>query len=335
MILNTTPSINHRDFGPAIPSGGSPGIAQHHHHHHQYPADGQYPCHSYSEDPYSYPAHYFNTAASEFCDQWTSNHRFFISNDAGNNHSTSSLSPDASESYMGQYHTEGHQSESGQFYSANHHHHYYHGGVSSLQVDAGHHHLHAASLGNQERSAAEGEQDGGLLMLDQSGQDSMDKQGDKKTSDPTRVGATERERTRMHMLNDAFDELRKVVPKSNLSEHQKLSKIATLRLAIHYISALTATLKSTGAHIQPVKSAGVGDRRGRRRGRGGRKRKLPAESSAVNLAAAQAANSSASTATAAPGMPRDRVGNAVVVDRSLTNSFDAAIVQLQVLQATG
>ena len=28
--------------------------------------------------------------------------------------------------------------------------------------------------------------------------------------DPTRIGATERERTRMHMLNDAFDDLRKV-----------------------------------------------------------------------------------------------------------------------------
>ncbi|ESO84788.1 hypothetical protein LOTGIDRAFT_60576, partial [Lottia gigantea] len=53
-----------------------------------------------------------------------------------------------------------------------------------------------------------------------------------------RDGATERERSRMHLLNDAFDQLRKVVPKSNLSEHQKLSKIATLRLAIHYISAL-------------------------------------------------------------------------------------------------
>ena len=66
-----------------------------------------------------------------------------------------------------------------------------------------------------------------------------------------------------------------MVPKSNLSEHQKLSKIATLRLAIHYISALTTTLKSTGAAIQPIKPpAGVGDRRGRRRGRGGRKRKL-------------------------------------------------------------
>ena len=70
---------------------------------------------------------------------------------------------------------------------------------------------------------------------------------------PNRECATERERTRMHMLNDAFDELRKVVPKSNLSEHQRLSKIATLRLAIHYIAALTSILKSTGGEIQLVK----------------------------------------------------------------------------------
>lgn len=94
----------------------------------------------------------------------------------------------------------------------------------------------------------------------------------------SRIGATERERTRMHMLNDAFDELRKVVPKSNLSEHQKLSKIATLRLAIHYISALASTLKATGAEIKLVKDIGVCDRRGRRRGRGGRRRRLPEHS---------------------------------------------------------
>ena len=79
-----------------------------------------------------------------------------------------------------------------------------------------------------------------------------------------REGATIRERNRMHMLNDAFDDLRKVVPKSNLSEHQKLSKIATLRLAIHYISALASILKSTGAEIKLIECS-VPDRRGKRR----------------------------------------------------------------------
>ena len=70
-------------------------------------------------------------------------------------------------------------------------------------------------------------------------------------SDPFRNGATLRERNRMHILNDAFDELRKMVPKSNMNEHQRLSKIATLRLAIHYISALTRILQSSGG-CKPV-----------------------------------------------------------------------------------
>ena len=87
---------------------------------------------------------------------------------------------------------------------------------------------------------------------------------------PNRDGATERERTRMHMLNDAFDELRKVVPKSNLSEHQRLSKIATLRLAIHYISALTSILKSTGAEIRLIDDCAP-PMRGRGRHRAGYK----------------------------------------------------------------
>lgn len=55
----------------------------------------------------------------------------------------------------------------------------------------------------------------------------------------------------MHILNDAFDELRTIVPKSNLSEHQRLSKIATLRLAIHYIGALTNILQNNGG-CKPV-----------------------------------------------------------------------------------
>jgi hypothetical protein len=67
-----------------------------------------------------------------------------------------------------------------------------------------------------------------------------------RESDLSRNGATLRERNRMHILNDAFDDLRKIVPKSNLSEHQRLSKIATLRLAIHYIGTLTKVLQNTG-----------------------------------------------------------------------------------------
>ncbi|XP_053379996.1 uncharacterized protein LOC128548655 [Mercenaria mercenaria] len=80
-----------------------------------------------------------------------------------------------------------------------------------------------------------------------------------------RIGATVRERTRMHMLNDAFDELRKVVPKNSLGEHQKLSKIATLRLAIQYIAALVTTLRTSGVEIAKIRGSCIGDRRGKRR----------------------------------------------------------------------
>jgi hypothetical protein len=61
---------------------------------------------------------------------------------------------------------------------------------------------------------------------------------------------TVRERNRMHALNEAFDELRRVVPKANLHDHQRLSKIATLRLAIHYISCLTQILDANGTAKQ-------------------------------------------------------------------------------------
>ncbi|CAF1049047.1 unnamed protein product [Adineta ricciae] len=68
---------------------------------------------------------------------------------------------------------------------------------------------------------------------------------------------TIRERNRMHALNEAFDELRRVVPKANLHDHQRLSKIATLRLAIHYISCLTQILdanRSTKTYPQQLLS---------------------------------------------------------------------------------
>lgn len=67
-------------------------------------------------------------------------------------------------------------------------------------------------------------------------------------SNSTVVAApTVRERNRMHALNEAFDDLRRVVPKANLHDHQRLSKIATLRLAIHYITCLTQILQANGS----------------------------------------------------------------------------------------
>ncbi|MEE6519056.1 hypothetical protein FKM82_030506 [Ascaphus truei] len=56
-----------------------------------------------------------------------------------------------------------------------------------------------------------------------------------------RVKANARERSRMHGLNDALDNLRTVMP--CYSKTQKLSKIETLRLARNYIWALSEVLE--------------------------------------------------------------------------------------------
>lgn len=52
-----------------------------------------------------------------------------------------------------------------------------------------------------------------------------------------RMESNERERQRMHSLNDAFQSLRNVIP--HVAEERKLSKIETLSLAKNYIVALT------------------------------------------------------------------------------------------------
>lgn len=52
-----------------------------------------------------------------------------------------------------------------------------------------------------------------------------------------RLESNERERMRMHSLNDAFQNLREVIP--HISKERKLSKIETLTLAKNYIIALT------------------------------------------------------------------------------------------------
>lgn len=55
-----------------------------------------------------------------------------------------------------------------------------------------------------------------------------------------RVKANDRERARMHNLNDALESLRKILP--NSGEENKLTKIETLRFAYNYIFALRETL---------------------------------------------------------------------------------------------
>lgn len=52
--------------------------------------------------------------------------------------------------------------------------------------------------------------------------------------------ANDRERNRMHMLNEALDKLRCVLP--TFPEDTKLTKIETLRFAHNYIYALSETL---------------------------------------------------------------------------------------------
>ncbi|XP_076670471.1 protein dimmed [Andrena cerasifolii] len=52
-----------------------------------------------------------------------------------------------------------------------------------------------------------------------------------------RLESNERERMRMHSLNDAFQSLREVIP--HVTKGRQLSKIETLTLAKNYIIALT------------------------------------------------------------------------------------------------
>ena len=55
-----------------------------------------------------------------------------------------------------------------------------------------------------------------------------------------RLESNERERQRMHSLNDAFQQLREVMP--HVKCGRKLSKIETLTLAKNYVKALTNTI---------------------------------------------------------------------------------------------
>ncbi|XP_034050118.1 neurogenic differentiation factor 2-like [Thalassophryne amazonica] len=86
---------------------------------------------------------------------------------------------------------------------------------------------------------------------DENGAEKPKKRGPKKRkmtaarverSKVRRMKANARERTRMHDLNSALDNLRKVVP--CYSKTQKLSKIETLRLAKNYILALGEILRN-------------------------------------------------------------------------------------------
>lgn len=64
-----------------------------------------------------------------------------------------------------------------------------------------------------------------------------------------RMKANDRERHRMHMLNNALDRLRTVLPTA--PDDTKLTKIETLRFAHNYIWALSETLKGLDSHQAP------------------------------------------------------------------------------------
>lgn len=66
-----------------------------------------------------------------------------------------------------------------------------------------------------------------------------------------RLESNERERMRMHSLNDAFQELREVIPHVRLE--RKLSKIETLTLAKNYIMALTNVVCDMRREQSPYK----------------------------------------------------------------------------------
>ncbi|XP_072315712.1 neurogenin-1 [Eucyclogobius newberryi] len=61
-----------------------------------------------------------------------------------------------------------------------------------------------------------------------------------------RLKANDRERNRMHNLNDALDELRRVLPA--FPDETKLTKIETLRFAHNYIWALSETIRIADLH---------------------------------------------------------------------------------------
>uniref|UniRef100_A0A0B8RYM0 Class A basic helix-loop-helix protein 15 n=1 Tax=Philothamnus irregularis TaxID=1899461 RepID=A0A0B8RYM0_9SAUR len=70
-----------------------------------------------------------------------------------------------------------------------------------------------------------------------------------------RLESNERERQRMHKLNNAFQALREVIP--HVRAENKLSKIETLTLAKNYIKSLTSTiLRMSNGHHPAVEGTG-------------------------------------------------------------------------------
>ncbi|XP_031194527.1 class A basic helix-loop-helix protein 15 [Mastomys coucha] len=73
--------------------------------------------------------------------------------------------------------------------------------------------------------------------------------GRRENSVQRRLESNERERQRMHKLNNAFQALREVIP--HVRADKKLSKIETLTLAKNYIKSLTATILTMSSSRLP------------------------------------------------------------------------------------
>ncbi|XP_022101814.1 protein dimmed-like [Acanthaster planci] len=67
-----------------------------------------------------------------------------------------------------------------------------------------------------------------------------------------RLESNERERMRMHSLNDAFQALRNTIP--HVTCQRKLSKIETLTLAKNYIEALSDTVVKLKSDLDDIQS---------------------------------------------------------------------------------
>ncbi|XP_049861934.1 protein dimmed-like [Schistocerca gregaria] len=68
-----------------------------------------------------------------------------------------------------------------------------------------------------------------------------------------RLESNERERMRMHSLNDAFQSLREVIP--HVKKERRLSKIETLTLAKNYVMALTNIICEMRGEVSPYATA--------------------------------------------------------------------------------
>jgi len=106
--------------------------------------------------------------------------------------------------------------------------------------------------------------------------------------------ANDRERNRMHLLNEALDRLRCVLP--TFPEDAKLTKIETLRFAHNYIWALSQTLQAVRAGGEAPMTLSVGSVTVSIGGLGGN----VITSSTGSCAAAQQRRTGSSTASSPP-----------------------------------